>query len=357
MSAQVLVTIGETELTFSTGIRRLVHVRGFGLATSYCILELEHSDQEILTEWANYSRFVIQYGEGEAYSKSYAMQIIYSANQIKFSHVAAKIIGVELGFVTLSSTPKIKAHGTKSISALVADIAEEAGLESDVAETEGRASFIQANLTDLQFIVNHLQPIALGKNNEAPYLFTIDDGVIIFRPPTIVAQSQNDYVVSANGVTLVKKFIVRNQGGFVDFISGSAYQGYGYDPVSEGLLSYADTMGEVTSSHTSEFPYESAYVRTETFPYDREWMVKAHVMNTLAKGKFILNASAILDGNVELKPDQINKFVLPFTGDGGLAEYSGNYYTYGVTHQLENDLFVTHLRLVSNSVYKSRLEV
>lgn len=353
---QAFIEVGDDIIGFENGLKKLVHVRGFRLCTSYCIVELEHPDQEILFEKMNYSKFKIRYGHGDDYSNLYEMKVLGSTNRISFTDVSVKLVGVEPGFVALSSSPKATCYSSRAISSVISQMANSAGLRSSIIGTKGTAEYIQPNLTDLQFIVNYLQPIAVGSGDEVPYFFTVDQGTVVFKPPILVGQPQHEYAVAPNAVTTVKRFTIRNQGGIVDFLGGATHKGYGYDHITEGPIFYSDTMEGVSSSITSKFPYSSDYERIKLFPYDRKWMLEAHTRSELARSKFVVDVEAVVDGDLSLKPNQIAKFSLPFAS-GELAEYSSNYYLFSVAHTFEHDLFLSHLHLISNAVFKNLVVV
>lgn len=353
---QAFIEVGDNIIGFETGLKKLVHVRGFRLCTSYCIVELEHPDQEILFEKMNYSKFKIRYGHGDDYSDSYEMKVLGSTNRVSFTDVSVKLVGVEPGFTTLSSLPRTTCYSSTQVSSVVSQMASRAELRSSIVGSKGTAEYVQPNLTDLQFIVNYLQPIAVGSGDEVPFFFTVDQGTVVFKPPILVGQPQHEYVVAPNAVTTVKRFTIRNQGSIVDFLGGATHKGYGYDHVADGPILYSDTMEGVTSSTTSKFSYSSDYERVRLFPYDRKWMLEAHTRSDLARSKFVVDVEAIVDGDLSLKPTQINTFALPFAS-GELAEYSSDYYTFSVAHTFEHDLFLSHLHLVSNAVFKNLVEV
>jgi len=353
---QAFIEVGDNIIGFETGLKRLVHVRGFRLCTSYCIVELEHPDQEILFEKMNYSKFKIRYGHGDDYSDSYEMKVLGSVNQVSFTDVSVKLVGVEPGFIALSSSPKATCYSNRAVSEVVSQVANNAGLASSIMGSKGTAEYIQPNLTDLQFIVNYLQPIAVGSGDEVPYFFTVDAGTIVFKSPILVGQPQHEYVVAPNIITSVKRFTIRNQGGVIDFLGGATHKGYGYDHITKGPIFYSDTMEGVSSSTTSRFSYESDYERVKLFPYDRKWMLEAHTRSELARSKFVVDVTTIVDGDLSLVPGQINTFALPFAS-GELAEYSSNYYTFSVAHTFEHDLFLTHLHLVSNAMFKNLVTI
>jgi len=356
MGVQAFIEVGDDIIGFETGLKQLIHVRGFRLCTSYCVVILEHTDQEILFEKMNYSKFKIRYGHDVDNSDLYEMKVLASRNRVSFNDISVKLVGVEPGFTLLTASPRAKCHSSGVISSVVSQVADGAGLESDITGTKGTAEYVQPNLTDLQFIVNYLQPIAVGTGGEVPFFFTIDAGTVLFKPPLLVGNPQREYIVAPNAITSVKRFTIRNQGSIVDFLEGASHKGYGYDHVAKGLISYSDTMEEVTSSTTSKFSYSSDYERISLLPYDRKWMVEAHTRSELARSKFIVDAEAIVDGDLSLMPGQVTRFSLPFAS-GELAEYSSDYYLFGVAHTFEHDLFLSHLHLVSNAVFKNLVEV
>lgn len=346
---EAFVNIKNIDYELTRFLVSLVHVRGYNLCTSYCILELKYTSSEVMFPFMNYSKFKLRYGKDEEYTDWFKMEVLHTTNKFERSDVRVTIVGVEPGFNRLSETTRIKSYPNQKISTVVATLANEAKLKTDKIEaTQGDSTFLQTNVTNLQFISRYLLPLSMDSGGRTPYLFTIDNGQLRYAPPKLNNETYIEYSISPNIHTLCKRLIIRNKGGLSDFTSGSSCEVYGYDPLKTGFLNYNNSLAGV-SQNMGKKEYESDYSRVKFLPYDKKWMLQAYDKNLLANSKFMVDSYAIVDGDIRHEPDKLVGFAIPLSS-GDLAEYSGEYYVYEVVQMIKPRIFLSHLKLISNSV-------
>lgn len=350
-NAVAKVKFGDLEFTLADTLKRVRHIRGFSHCTSFCIIEIEHTSTELVFDYMNYDEFDIKYGvAGQDLSDWFTMKVFKPINMIEFNKTYSRILGVEPGFVDLCSQHRIRSFSNKRVSDIVEQVANENNLGTDnIRTTRGLSTFVQPNVTDLQFINNFLLPIAIDPGDTVPYLFTIDDGDLFFKPPDLRSEVEFDYSVYTHAENNVKKFVIENLGAFSDFMTGRADKTYGYNFVDRGLLTSSQDFDSVSGVLLNNEIYESDFYRERIVPYQDNWMVDAYNKNLIGKSSFVIGCKAELDGSIYFYPGQINNFDIPKLA-GDLAEYSGKYYTYDVVQDIRSHAFTTYIKLVNNSM-------
>jgi hypothetical protein len=337
--------------TLNDTLYSLTHVRGFGLTTSYCIIESVNPHIEIISEFMNHDQLSFYYGRDGFYSPTFIMEIFSVSNEIELSSVKTRIVAVEPGFVRLAETDKIRSFPNQKVSDVVGTIASDAGLLPNIKETSGAYTYVQPNISDLMFINKYLLPIATTPSGEAPYLFTIDNGNLYFQPPTLNQKPRTTYVIDPTKDTQVKRITIENSGLSTDFAYGNEYHTYGYNFVNKGLLEHEESLTTVNRSLLNKFSYDSDFFKTEVLPYEEQWMLDAHTKNKLAKGQFIVNANALMLGHPDQRFDTVLGYSIPKFGMEEIAEYTGEYYVFGITNTLETRYYNQHLDLRSNAFF------
>ena len=345
------VQIGKFTYNLDDILDSLIHVRGFNLCSSYCIFEISHSMPEIVFEFMNYSTIKFRYSINSNDSGWIEMAVLMPKSDISLSHVKSKVIAIEKGFVNLSSKQNIKAFPKQSISDVIKNLASNANISYDIKDTRGVYTYLQTNMTDLQFIVQYLQPLAITSSNESPYLFTIDKNKLIFKPAELKQEPFKSYPLISNIETVIKKLTVYNRGSMADYMSGTRNVSYGYDPINLGLLIKELSMTNTEPESLNNILYNSMYSRTNILPYSEKWMVEAHSRFLLGMSKFIVGAYAIVEGDIDYNPGQINEFKIPHLS-GDIGEYSGKYFTSDVINIIKRNSFMSHLKLVGNAFYQ-----
>ena len=299
----------------------------------------------------NFSSFRVRYGETtDDLSEWFTFKVLQADNSIEFSDVYVKVTGVEPGFFNLVEKVLIRSFPNDSVSGVVSSIASDAELSLDVRETTGKYTFLQTNISNLQFLRCMLLPISFDSSGDAPFLFTIDNNTLVWKPPTLHKTPIQDFILDATIDTNVKRFSTMNRSILGDYISGQEYTTYGYDPVKKGLLTKSNRKDTSTDA-INRIPYESGFTRSKVLPYDQQWMVNAHNKNEIARASLSIVVNAIVLGHHLYNYDEIYKFAIP-VGENSLAEYSGNYYCYSIIQSLAPRQFTSHLNLRSNSFMK-----
>lgn len=348
------IEIGSTILSFNNVLRKFAHYRGFDRVTSYVVIEIKSPNQSIITDLMNFSQFRVRYGGSlEDLSDWFTFEVLYADNSIKTSNVFVKIVGVEPGFMRLAENVVIKSFPNQAISDVVSKVAGDMNT-SLVRQTTGRYTFLQTNISDLQFLKCMLLPISFDSSGEAPFLFTVDHNKLVWKPPTLNKNPIQTFLVDATIDTNVKSFTTMNRSILGDYVSGGEYTTYGYDPIRRGVLHKTDQRNFSTEL-INKIPYESKFKRSKSLPYDQQWMINAYNKNELARSSFSIMVNAVVIGHHLYNFDEIYKFTLPLS-DNAIAEYSGNYYGYSVIHSLAPRQYTTHLNLRTNS-FMRRYEV
>lgn len=346
---EAIVELGDVQYTFEDILKEFTHVRGFGLASSYCICELAHTQHEIMNQFMNYGTFRIRYGSDDDYIDWTDMQLVHVTNTFEFSRTRVKVIGMEPGFVKLGERNRIRSYPDSSVSDVFARLAFENDITGrNVIPTQGRFTFIQPNVSDLTFLTKYMLPLATTSAGDAPYLFTIDQNTLHLHAPNLGQDPLEEYIIDFSIDNIVKRFSIMNNGIVSDFSYGSEYRNYGYDFISNGLLQDVNFIANVNPTLLNNFAYSSNFNMTEVMPYEQKWMVDAHNNNNLGQAAFMVQAEAVMEGSIDFNFDQIYRYTIPLD-TGQSAEYSGKYYVYSVAQVLKPRLFLTHLKLRSNS--------
>ena len=344
------------EMTLNDLLFSVAHHRGFRLATSYCILEVGNPHSEAVNEFMNGSVFTLRYGKEGRYVKPITFEVFSVENSLSFSNIGVRVVGVEPGFRRLAEEVKIRSFQNQTISDVIASLAQEAKLKTNIKSTQGKGTFVQPNISSLQFITKYLLPISTDSVGSVPYLFTIDNNTLFYQPPKLTGQPRSSFIIDPSIDTLTKMFDVKNQGSLSDFSYGNELQAYAYDWSRAGTLRHREEIETISSQKKlSKTAYKSDFLRQVTLPYDQQWMVIAETKNRLAKAQFVIESETVLDGSIEYNFDELLKFSIPERGINSLKEYSMPYYVFSLCNMLKIRSFHTHVTLKSNAFLRHRM--
>lgn len=336
-------------------VYRFAHHRGFNLASSYCVIECLHPHIETWNNFTVGTRFTVQYGRDGRYTPKFPMEIFSVGNAALFSNVCVRIVGVEPGFKKLLTQTQMRSFQNQKVSDVIASIAGEAGIKTNILPTQGTGTFIQPKITNLDFITTYLLPISMSTGGQVPYLMTVDNNTLFYKPPTLNQRVKDGFVITPGIDTIVKHFAVKNKSTDTDLTYGTNLKTFGYDFVSKGLLTHNESTDQLAAKNKlGRFPYESNFSRQMITPYDQPWMLQAITKNAQGKGQFIVEATAITDGQPDISPDQLYQFVIPSLAIDNLLEYSAPYYVYHISQALKLRSWQTHLTLKLNSFLKNQ---
>ena len=346
------INIGGTSLSFNNVLRKVSHYKGFDRSSSYIVIMASSPSQGIFNSLSNFSSFRVRYGgDSKELTDWITFETWYIDNSIKFSDVTFTLIGVEPGFLRLTESVAIRSFPDQSVSDVVSTLAKDADLNTlNVRQTSGNYTFIQPNITDLQFLKCLLLPISTDSSKSAPYLFTVDQGNLYWKPPKLKGRPIQEFIVDSSIDTNVKEFMTGNMGILGDVQHGDEYVTYGYDPVKKGLLTKSNKKSSSTEKLNST-SYESEFLRQKVFSYDQQWMVDAHNKNEIARGSFAFSVMAKVIGHHSYDFDELYKFTIP-TSDKSVSPYTGNYYAYSVIHTIVSRQYVVQLNLRSNALLR-----
>lgn len=352
---QAFITLGNVQITFDDILKKFTHVRGFGMATSYCIVEVAHTQSEIMTQFMNHGIFTIKYGNYGVFTETIPMQLVAVENSIQFSETISKFIGVEPGFVRLAERDRIKSYPESTVADVFRRLASDNDILNTtmVQSTSGQYTFVQPNVSDLYFLQKYMLPIATTSSNDTPFLFTIDEGRMHLHPPNLGQAPTRESIIDFSINTNVKKFSVKNDGFTSDFTFGNTLKTYGYDHVAKGVLQHDEFTASVNAQTMNQFPYESNFNRNDVLPYEQQWMVDAHNKNKLGASAFNVLGEAVIEGSPLFKFNEIWRFSIPLS-DGSKAEYSGDYYVYSIAHVLERRSYLSYMNLRTNSFSRNQ---
>lgn len=346
------LSFGGLEWTLDGLLHKLVHIRGWNNVTSYIIADVYNPHSESINEFMNYGTITVKYGKDGEYTGNLEFEILSVQNLMGFSNLKVRIYAVEKGFNRLVEKTRIQGFPNATVAEAFARMCQEAGIKTQgIKQTSGKFSYVQPNISDMEFMVNHLLPIATDSAKTAPYLFTIDNNVCHLRPPNLTKEPNFEFIVDPSNETVVKKFNVHNIGMVSDHLFGSNYCTYGYDFKRKGTLVCETDRETANPIRMNQKPYKSGHNRIEIFPYEEMWMTDAHNRNNMARGSFIIAATALITGEVEFFFDQIYQFNME-AFQKQKTEYSGRYYVYEVKNTLMRRLFTSELSLFSNAFLK-----
>lgn len=329
------------------------HVRGFRLGSSYCVIETLNPSLVSMNEFAIHSRFTIQYERKNKTTPPIDMEVFRIDNGVAMGNVCARIIAVEPGYIKMVEDTKIRSFQNQEISSVIRSIATDAGLKPKVQTTSGKATYIQPNTNDFQFVKEYLQPLAVDGNGHGPYLFTIDNGNFYFQLPILNQTPLANLVLSSHIDTIIKKWTVRNQGAQTDLAVGNKLRSYGYDHAQKGTIVLNQNIQGASSKALSKNTYSSTFVRTNHTPHDKQWMIQAHAANDQGRAQFTIEVDAIIEGSVDYSPGHLIQFSLVNESSLTLQEYSGTYYIYEILNSIKQNHFTAHMFLKSNATLKN----
>jgi len=352
-SIEATVSFGGLKYSFDDVLGTLTHYRGWDLPSSYAVIELNNPHTEVINEFMNYGKITVTYGKDGGYVGPITLEIVSVANEVEFSNVKVRLIAVEPGFVRLSEANQIKSYPNQTVSGVVAQMAAEAGLKTTgIKQTIGNYTFIQPNISNMAFLGKYLLPLATDSSKTAPYLFTIDNGVVHLRPPNLTQNSSFNFILDPSKETLVKRFTVKNAGSSSDFSYGNEFTTHGYDFVQKGSnITHTDSMDSVNRTLLNKKGYQSGFTRTRSMPYTEQWMLEAHNRNMLGRAQFCVSAEALVLGENEFTFDQVYQFITT-SFENEPTEYSGRYYVKSIVSSLQRRFYVTELKLHTNAFLK-----
>lgn len=349
---EAIVDFGKYKYTLNDILGSLTHHRGWSYPSSYVIVEIFNPHTEVVNEFMNHGLFTVKYGKDGDYSGPFTFQIASVANSIEFSAVKVRVLGVEPGFIKLAEKVMPRSYPNKTIAEVLAEMAGRAGLKhSGVKRTVGNHTFVQPNMSDMQFITKYLTPIATDSSRSAPFLFTIDNNIIHCRPPDLKQDPKFKLILDSSKENIVKRFTVKNRGLETDMLTGSEYTTYGYDFTKKGTLVHKDNISTVNQSHLNKKTYQSDFTRNRMLPYSEQWMVDAYNRNELGRAQFVVSAEMVIVGENEYNFDQIYQATNLFL-ENETSEYTGKYYVYSLSNTLKRRFFVSQLNVVSNAFLK-----
>ena len=334
-------------------VQTVTHVRGFRLSGSYVIVEIFDPHLEVWHPYTPGTRCELQYGRDGRLTDKFKFQIYSIENSTLFSRVGVRMILVEPGWFKLHTETRIKSFKDKAISEVIASLGGDAGLKVKAEETKGKATFIQPKMTSLQFISQYLLPISVSKGGQVPYLMTVDKGELLYRPPNLKQKPADKFIISSGIDTVIKKFTVTNVSSQTDFSYGTRLKTFGYDFISQGVLSHSESTNDIAQKNKlNKKPYISNSSRKLVTPYDQQWMLDAVTKNAQGRNQFTLDAKAIVDGYPDFEFDKIYRFTVPTQGAERIFEYSGDYYVYELVNVLQNRTWLSHWHLKSNAMLR-----
>lgn len=98
--------------------------------------------------------------------------------------VQATITGLDKAFV-LNERHSGKIFTDKLVSEMVQELADDAGLDTDIETTKEKCSLFQGRLSDAAFIQSVLLPSAFSSSRSDYMCFTRNGGTLVFRPPDL----------------------------------------------------------------------------------------------------------------------------------------------------------------------------
>ncbi len=350
---EATVNFGKREYTLNDILGTLTHHRGWQYPSSFVIVELYNPHTEVINEFMNYGKITVKYGKNSDYSGPFTFEIASVANEIELSNVKVRLIAVEPGFVRLSEKNVIKSYPDQTISGVLSDMAQKAGLsQAGIKKTSGTYTFVQPNISNMMFLSQYLIPLATDTSRSAPYLFTIDNGFMHCRPPNLNQEPLFKFILDSSKENVVKRFTVKNSGMETDMVTGTEYKTYGYNFEKKGSITHKDFTKSVNQSFLNKKEYTSDFTRTRMMPYAEQWMLDAHNRNEIGRGQFIVTAEALLIGENRLYFDQVYQFTNTIF-EREVSEYSGKYYVHSIINTVKSRFFVSQLNLVSNSFLKA----
>ncbi len=349
---EATVSFGKRQYTLDDILGTLTHHRGWKFPSSYVIIELHNPHTEVVNEFMNYGKITVKYGKDEGYVGPLTLEIASVTNEVEFSNVKVRVLAVEPGFLRLAEKNVIKSYPNQTVSGIMSQMAGEAGLKTTgIKETTGSYTFVQPNISNMLFLSRYLLPIATDSSRSAPYLFTIDNGIMHCRPPNLTQEPKFKFIVDSSKENVLKRFTVKNSGLDTDMTTGTEYKTYGYDFTKKGSLTHKDFTKSVNQSLLSKVPYESGFTRTKVMPYSEQWMLDAHNRNEIARGQFSVTSEVIVAGENELSFDQVFQFSNMYF-EQETSEYTGRYYVHSIANTLKTRFFVSQLNMYTNSFLK-----
>ena len=350
---EAIVNFGKVQYTLNDILGTLTHHRGWKYPSSYVIIELNNPQTEVINEFSNYGKITVKYGKDGDYSGPFDFEIASVSNEIEFSNVKVRLLAVEPGFVRLAEKSVIKSYPNQTVSGVLSQMAGKAKLKTGgIKKTSGSYTFLQPNISDMLFASRYLVPIATDQSKSAPYLFTIDNGVMHCRPPNLTQEPKFKFILDSSKDTVVKRFSVKNSGIETDMVTGTEYKTYGYNFTEKGSLTHKDFTKSVNQSFLNKKEYSSDFNRSRVMPYAEQWMLDAHNRNEIGRGQFVVTAEALVAGENEFFFDQIYQFTNIYF-EREPSEYSGKYYVHSLVNTLKRRFFVTQLNLYTNSFLKA----
>ena len=349
---EATISLGKLQYSFNDILGTLTHYRGWKYPASYIIVELNNPQTEVLNEFMNYGKIEVKYGKDGDFSGPFKFEIASVTNEVEFSNAKVRMLAVEPGFIRLTEKNVIKSYPNQTVSGVMADMCQRNGMSfKGVKQTSGSYTFVQPNMSDMMFLSQYLIPIGTDTSKSAPFLFTIDNNTMHFRPPDLVQEPNYKFILDTSKENIVKRFTVKNSGMETDMIYGTEYMTYGYDFTQKGKITHKDTTKAVNQSFLSKKEYKSDFTRTRMMPYSEQWMLDAHNRNEIGRAQFVITAEAVTVGENELNFDQIYQFTnLSFEKEP--SEYSGKYYVYDIVNTLKRRFFITQMNLHTNSFLK-----
>ena len=343
------------EVSLNDMLTRVTHIRGFNLGTSYCILETLHTSLAAMDEFSVHSEFTLEYSRANEKSPKTQMEIYRIDNGVTLGSVGTRVIGVEPGWLKMMEKTKVRSFQKQAISSIIAQLGKEAGLQTKIQSTSGTGTFIQTNVSDFQFIRQYLQPLATDSAGNAPYLFTIDNGILYFQLPLLNQKPAVTHSVTSTIDSVIKKWIVRSLESNMDMATGNQITTYGYDFQKKGPLKVKPTLQTTIRTSLNKKPMTSDFTRARITPYPQQWMLNASSKNELGRSQFSIEVDAIIDSYTMFNPGTLIHFLVNEELEGKPQEYSGRYYVYELCNSIMPNHFTAHMLLRSNALLKDQV--
>lgn len=174
------------------------HIYGSAQFILHCDKENWGDFDQLLTSPDN--PVLVRWGYEEASSREDAdWRKVYTAfmrSRYEPTNVEIFLEGMDWGQRLHQAYTSSKAYKNMKISDIVSEIADDAGLDADVAPTKGQYHIMRNNLPAAIFIKKELLPRAVSQSGEANFYFYIKEGsTLVFKPP-VLENTAETYVLT-----------------------------------------------------------------------------------------------------------------------------------------------------------------
>lgn len=217
-----------------TGFEYLSTING---ARTHSITVVTEHNEEIIRGLQREQKIVFRHGyAGGPLSAPVVHRLVDYAIAFGGNGISVTICGSDRSLF-INRGVRCRCFNEMRISDMVATIAQEHKLQSEIEATDGKFTLRQIWVSDMQFIASELVPRAMSAaTGRADYNIYVAGDTLHFHPPHYSNKVYRKHVFGQNKMPHLRELSVRFQGELANANGGLSARAHGYDPFAKQAI-------------------------------------------------------------------------------------------------------------------------